>query len=425
MLRRPVERREHQTRPSTPGGRKTSCLRIFRIIFACNTNEAIPSKGDADGVRQDLLLCYSRHGRSPVVRGEKMSDTRSQVLEKEVVYSGEGISVKLLEDSIQSERSLLTGQVDELTKMRKRNTEIQQALAEEMDKLRELSEQLAETRKGKKRGFLGGLFSKLRRNEPISRRSIEELLRGQYELSSLRLKQASEFADRLEAAKEELYDEIDRLNRKIVESAENEEKAAEYVSELKLSKEEVDFGLHRSDPSSAVERQLQSQLDKVKRKLAEHTTRLKLYSTAEERLAKLRDNSRQLAETIANLQSDITIYVVAASEKLDLIAGQIQAIGAAADASVVMLELKQSLDAMTESVNHTTRFVAETQAYFRENVDAMIDELKVYDEETERVLDENLIYSESYNELDVEQALATAFERKLLEAQARKDEAES
>ncbi len=354
-----------------------------------------------------------------------MGDTKTQVLEKKVVYSGEGISVKLLEDSIQSERSLLTGQVDQLTRMRERNTAIQQALSEEMTKLRELSEQLADTRKGKKRGFFGGLFSKLRGNEPLTRRSIEELLRGQYELSSLRLKQASEFADRLEASKEELYDEIDRLNRRIVESAENEETAAEYVSELKRIKEEVEFNLNRVDPSTADERHLQSELDKIKRRLAEHTTRLKLYSTAEERIAKLRDNTRQLAETIANLQGDITRYVVAASEKLDLIAGQIQAIGAAADASVVMLELKQSLDAMTESVNHTTRFVAETQAYFRENVDAMIDELKIYDEETERVLDENLIYSDAYSDLDVEQALATAFERKLAEAQARKDEAES
>ncbi len=354
-----------------------------------------------------------------------MADVNTQILTQEVAYSGEGISVKLLEETIQHERTGLNGQIDELARMRERNAEIQSALAEEMSKLRELSEELSRTRRGEKKGFLGGLFDKLRGRESISRRSIEELLRGQYEISSMRLKQASEFADRLEAAKEELYDEIDRLNRKIIESAENEETAADYVKHLKELKGDVAAKLHVAEPSSADERHLQSQRDKIQRKLADHTTRLKLYSTAEERLAKLRDNTRQLAETIAHLQSDITRYVVAASEKLDLIAGQIQAIGAAADASVVMLELKQSLDAMTESVNHTTRFVAETQAYFRENVDTMIDDLQIYDQETEQILDENLIYSESYNDLDVEQALAATFEKKLAAARADQGEPRS
>lgn len=348
-----------------------------------------------------------------------MGDTKRQVLAEEVVYSGEGISVRLLEETISTERQRQNTQIDELTLMRQKNAEIQSALSEEMSKLRELSDQLSQRRK--KKGFFGGLRSLFGRSEDINRRSIEELLRNQYEMSSLRLKQATEFADRLEAAKEELYDEIERLNRKIIESAENEEQAAEYVKELKDLLVGIEGNLRLVDSSSADGRHLQRELDRTKRKLAEHTTKLKLYSTAEERLAKLRSNTRQLAETIANLQSDITRYVVAASEKLDLIGGQIQAIGAAADASVVMLELKQSLDAMTESVNHTTRFVAETQAYFRENVDSMIDELNLYDDETQQVLDENLIYTDSLGEIDVENALAASFEKRLAAAQAKQN----
>jgi ABC-type transporter Mla subunit MlaD len=336
-----------------------------------------------------------------------MDDHRSQVLEKEVAYAGDGISVRSLEDTLQDERALLNGQVAELARMRERNTDIQKSLAEEMTRLRELSEQLRETRKGQRKGFtraLGDLLSRLFR-EPVSRRSIEQLLRGQYETSALRLKQASELADRLDASRHELFDEIDRLNRKIVESAANEEKATEHVAELGTLRDDIESRLRLTEPSSVEERQLQTELDVVCRKLAEHTTRLRLYGTAEDRLAALRDNTRQLAETISGLQGDITRYVVAASEKLDLVGGQIQAIGAAADASVVMLELKRSLDALTDSVNDTTRFVAETQAYFRDNVDAMIDDLRVYDEETVRILDENLIYGESCAELDMERAV--------------------
>jgi chromosome segregation ATPase len=338
-----------------------------------------------------------------------MADPRERVLEEQgaVVYSGEGISVRLLEETIGEERRRQDAQIGELEQMRQKNVEIQHALADEMARLKELAEELARGRK--RRGLVSWLpwF----RKGVVSRRSVEELLRNQFEMSSLRLRQASEFADRLEAAKEELYDEIDRLNQKIVESAENEERAAALVLELRGRREAVESELAALDASSAQARQLQRDLDRVARGLAEHTTKLKLYGTAEERLAALRTSTRQLAETIAALQGDITNYVVAAGEKLDLVAGQIQAVGAAADASLVMLELKQSLEAMTESINQTTRFVAETQAYFRENVDSMIDELRLYDEETQRVLEENLSYSQSLGELDVERALSAALER--------------
>jgi hypothetical protein len=336
-----------------------------------------------------------------------MAEPRSRAREQEAaaVYSGEGISVRSLEETIGEERQRQNAQIGELEQMRQKNLEIQQALAGEMARLRDLSEELS---KGRAKP---GLLSRLFRRPAASHRSIEELLRHQFEMSSLRLKQASEFADRLEAAKEELYDELERLNQKIIESAENEERAAALVQELRARRQATEAELARLDASSAEARRLQRELDRAARDLAEHSMKLKLYGTAEERLAALRTSTRQLAETIAALQGDITRYVVAASEKLDLVAGQIQAIGAAADASLVMLELKQSLEAMTESVNQTTRFVAETQAYFRENVDSMIDDLRVYDEETQRVLDEHLGYSESLGELDVEQALAAAIER--------------
>ncbi|MEC9399555.1 MAG: hypothetical protein VX475_18140, partial [Myxococcota bacterium] len=113
-----------------------------------------------------------------------------------------------------------------------------------------------------------------------------------------------------------------------------------------------------------------------------------------------------------------------ASEKLDLIAGQIQAIGAAADASMVMLELKQSLEAMTESVNHTTRFVSETQAYFRNNVDQMVNELDLYDTETETVLHGNLAMNEVYDDMQVAEAISLALERQIEEAAAKHEQEE-
>ncbi len=337
-----------------------------------------------------------------------------ELLEREVSYSGSGISVRALEESISSERTRQNTQVQELGNLRSRNAELQQSLANEMKRLRELSDELQKSRAGEE-SVLSSMFSWLPwvQSQQATRQSIEDLLRRQYEMSSMRLREAADFADRLEAAKSDLYDEIDRLNQRILESAENEEHAADYVRELRDLKVELEMGIQMAEPSSAQERQLVMQLDQTRNLLAEHTTKLTLYSTAEERLDKLKRNTRQLADTIAHLQADITRYVTAASEKLDLISGQIQAIGAAADASSVVLELKQSLDAMTESINHTTRFVAETQQYFRENVDGMIEDLELYDEETEAVLSENLVVNEVMDDMDVERALSSALAKEI------------
>ena len=346
-------------------------------------------------------------------RGSEMGDTDRERWDGDDAYTGEGISVRTLEETIRTERARQNDRLGELARMRARNAEIQQALAVEMGRLRELSERLSEDRKddrGRWRRLLD--WFRGRGGRTLDHRSIEQLLREQYEASSLRLKEAAEFVERLEAAKKDLYDEIERLNGRIVESAQNEERAAALVTRLRTLKVELEARLMRLDPVSAEGRKYQAELDRVRRGLAEHTTRLRLYSTAEDRLAGLKDNTWKLAEVIANLQADITRYVTAASEKLDLIGGQVQAIGAAADASLVLLELRQSLEAMTESVHQTTRFVAETQAYFRENVDQMVADLDVYDADTERALTETAALSDAFSEAEVEKALSEAIARK-------------
>ncbi len=329
-----------------------------------------------------------------------MSQTHQDILQREVSYSGDGLSVRSLEASISQERAQQTQNVEALSRLRQRNAEIQQALTDEVKKLKDITTHLSRERE---RGdFMSGVREILAKlpwfgEQIITRRSIEELLRKQYELSSRRVKEAAEFADRLEAAKSGLFDEIERLNQKIVESAKNEEVAAERVLELTKLKDSLEVEL----------------MDQARRQLAKHSTMLKLYSTAEERLAKLQRNTRQLADTIAHLQSDITVYVTAASEKLDLIAGQIQAIGAAADASVVMLELRNSLEAMTESVNHTTQFVSETQAYFRQNIDGMLEDMHLYDAETEQVLETNMALNQGYDDLQIADAVSSALSQKI------------
>lgn len=335
------------------------------------------------------------------------------LLEVEALYGGAALSVSSLETTIYEERANQQRRIDELSTIRSRNEAMQSALAQEIARLRQLSEELRDQREATGLGAgLRGWFNRImgRRQD---RRSIEALLRGQYELSARRLKEASEFADRLTAAKADLYDEIERLNGKLVDYARYARQAATAVLKLSEVKHQLEERQMALEPGSLEARELQAAIDQVRRGMTEHSALLKLFGTADGRLAKLQENTRLLADTIGQLQSDITLYVTAASEKLDLLSGQIQAIGAAADASMVMLELKESLDALTDSVNHTTRFVAETQVYFRDNVDKMVDELTLYDEETEALLSHNMALNSVYDDIQIGEAIAVAMARRI------------
>ena len=66
----------------------------------------------------------------------------TDVLSRDVAYSGEGISVRSLEDSIHQERTMQDSKVSELKNLRERNVEIQSAMTEELHKLRKFSDYL-------------------------------------------------------------------------------------------------------------------------------------------------------------------------------------------------------------------------------------------------------------------------------------------
>ena len=341
------------------------------------------------------------------------SKVNLDVLDRTVPYSGEGISVQSLEESIQAERVVQNEKVEELKALRERNVEIQKAMVEEVSKLRKFSDYLDGT--ATKGGFWAGFKEVLSyipglKSLALSQRSIEELLKQQYQISATRVKEAAAYVDRLEGSEQDLYKEIDRINGKIVEMAKNEQAAADYVLELKALVDEIEAEKQAVEAGSVEARDLEAKQDKARALLAEHSSKLQLYSAAEDRYANLKQNTRKLAETIRNLKNDINQYTSAASIKLDMAGSQIQAIGTAADASVVMLEMKKSLDVMTESMNVTTQFVSDTQVFFRRNLDRLVEELDTFDETTSKMLDENLKESQAIEDARIEAAIRKAME---------------
>ena len=333
------------------------------------------------------------------------------VLSEEVRYHGKGLTVRALESLIDEERTRQNQQVRELQALRARNTEIQRSVIEELARLRQLTQEISG--EAPKPGLWAGLRSRLpgQRKEPLVERSVEQLLREQYNLSARRVKEAADFADRLAVAERELYDEIDRLNQRIIESSQNKALAASFLQRLQAFADQSGTpGTPGTPPAADSVEALtrQADRDRSRRLLTEHATQLQLYHTAVERLGQLKDSTRALSETIASLRGDITQYVMAASEKLDLVSGQIRAIGAAADATGTLLEMKRSLDGLSESLNQTTRFVAETQRYFRENLDSLVGNLEVYDDETRASLEINLDMSRAADDARIARLVHSA-----------------
>lgn len=313
-----------------------------------------------------------------------------QILDEAVRYEGKGLSVRGLEELIDRERSRQNAQVGQLMHLRQRNSELQQALSQELLRLRELTEQVLPERK--ETGVLDALAKVLpvRRKAVAPRASVEQLLREQYTVSAHRVKEAAEFADRLQVSERELFDEIDTLNLRMIESSKNKARAANFVRGLMAFQEHTAATLRRLPSDSVESLQLHADVDRARRLLAEHATQLQLFHTAVDRLGVLKESTRMLVDTIAALRGDITQYVTAAGEKLDLVARQLRAIGTAADASATLIEMKRSLEALNDSMNQTTRFVAETQRYFRENLDQLVGSLEIYDHETRASLEVNL-----------------------------------
>lgn len=348
------------------------------------------------------------------------SKANLDVLGRQVAYSGEGISVKSLETDIAKERTIQDNKVEELKVLRERNVTIQTAMADELKKLRKFSDYLNGTAV-KGGGFWAG-FKEVLSYIPglgsmgMSQRSIEELLKAQYQISCRRVKEAAEYVDTLKQSEQDLYKEIDRINVRIVEMAKNEREALNYVLELKTLQEQLEGEEQAAEAGSVEQRDIQANIDKVRAKLAEHSSNVLLYGSAEERYARLKENTRKLADTIRNLAQDIQQYTTASSIKLDMASAQIQAIGRAADASTVMLEMKRSLDVMTESMNVTTQFVSDTQIFFRSNLDTLVKELDTFDEKTTAVLEDNLRKSKEVEDARIQAAVDKAVKRREGEA---------
>lgn len=243
------------------------------------------------------------------------TDVRFRVSE----LDGQRLTHEAIEEDIRAVRGRQRVRVEALQGVREQHGQLRGALDQELAELQTLSAKLRAP--GAEAGLwarIGERLSGLFAGERAERQSVEQLLRAQYETSLVCLREARELADRLEQIRADLYDEIDQLNHRIVASARYEDESSALLLRLREQRSALRQRL-LGELSKVERREEQAQADSLRRQMAELSTQMQLHETRDERLGRLKQSTELLAQTIANLASDMRRYVGAATEKLDLV----------------------------------------------------------------------------------------------------------
>jgi len=240
----------------------------------------------------------------------------------------------------------------------------------------------------------------------LGRKSVAEGLLKQYELASLRLRQATAFSDELRLTALELQEQVDALHQQRVESAGNQRLCAEGVMQLEAELEILEKGQGNGTKGERARR-----VDQLTFELRNESLNMELFGVAEELAVNSLSPSRALRDTVMELHEGMAGYVMNASGAVDNAGRRIQALGMAADAPMVVAELQESLLALGTAMEVTQSYVEQTRALLTEVLPELAARVKV------EVEDRNLLLTGSVDRLTREKSRAEADRRLRIKAE--------
>lgn len=210
----------------------------------------------------------------------------------------------------------------------------------------------------------GGLLSALvrpftARRTALARRSIAEELLRQYEKVSVRLREATAFADELKVTALELQQEVDQLHRELARAQHNQQIAARRVLDMEAALEELESDDHTSDERARLR-------DRYTFDLRTDAVALRLYEAAAVQCRQHLEPARALRDTVLQLHEDMATYVLSATHKVNASGRRIQGLGMLADAPVVVAELQESLDELNSAMQATADYLQQSQSLIAE-----------------------------------------------------------
>ena len=351
-------------------------------------------------------------------------DMKTRILDKEVVYEGEEYKRESLQAMVTDYQTRHQRELKDLDSLRQTHDDIAKEMRKDLVQQKSAWECIKDmmTLDVHKMGSnFHGLLEKIPViNDYVADRPVADLLRDKIEMAELRTKQVGQFLDKIEAQIENLRVDITRLNKKMIVAAQNEEKAASYILELRDHQQTLEAQMKDlAEDQGALKRQKQAETDEVKRLIWEHGGKLRLYSNAEERIANIVTMNNNFLEILTNLHTNMTILFEASQEILDELRGHLTGLATATEASELTMSMQSSIDSLKVSVNKVATLASETSLYLTQNVDRLMTQMRVYDDATKSLIESNLAAEREIHEKRVDETIQLAQKEYSLAKEAR------
>lgn len=341
-----------------------------------------------------------------------MSD-RGALLKKSVVYNGDDYSRESIEEMVKDYGEKHTVRIGELEELKQTHDNISRDMTDELAEQKTVWDCIKDMTTGEK-GAVSANMRLLLERIPVLRdrlpdRPISELLQQKIHVTETRIREVGSFLDRMESEVENVRQDIVRLNKKMIVAAQNEERAAEYLLQLRGVKEQAEAELAAlGGETTAAHREKEAEIDEIKRLIWSHGGKLRLYSNAEDRIAGIIRMNNNFMELLTNLHTNMQSLYDAGQEVLDELRGNLSSLTTATEASELTLEMQKSMESLKVSVNRVARLASDTSLYLTQNVDRMTSQMKIYDEETEALVSTNLEVERSIKEGKIDEVLKMA-----------------
>lgn len=337
------------------------------------------------------------------------SDAAS-VLSRQVVYDGEDYTRQGVEKIFDTNAAQHQKTVKTLEELSKAHAEMSKEMTSDLVEQKTVWETIGNVMAGHDVGVnLQGLLERIPvLGQLIPDRPLHVLLTEKVEVAQRRTREVGNYLDRIQREVERLQDDIARLQKKMVVAARNEEVAASHVMELKAALEAAQKELAGLDEKSVRAREIGAEIDGIKHRIWEHGAKLRLFSTAEDRLASVIRMNNNFLEILRNLHASMQSLWEAGNEVLNELQGNLAALASSARASELSLDMQKAMESLRVSVNKVAVLASETSLYLTQNVDRMTREMRVYDDATEKLVESNLRAEREMKEHRINETIALA-----------------
>ncbi len=334
----------------------------------------------------------------------------SKVLSKNVVYDGEDYTRDSLQTMVKEYQDQHEERIGQLEELKGTHDTIAREMTDELAEQKSVWDCVKDAASGDVMSAARGLLERI----PVIRdrmpdRPISELLQEKIHVTETRIREVGGFLDRMESEIENVRQDIVRLNKKMIVAAQNEEKAAEYILQLKDIESQLKAEMEElGDDVTAAHREKQAEVDEVKRMIWQHGGKLRLYSNAEDRISSIVSMNNNFMELLTNLHTNMQTLYDAGQEVLDELRGNLTSLTTATEASELTMDMKDAMDSLKDSVNKVATLASSTSLYLTQNVDRMTSQMRIYDEETQKLVESNLEAEREIQEARIDETLKLA-----------------